>query len=457
MRVIVVGAGVTGLSLGAMLRRLNIDCVVVERAAHLQSVYQPPAVLWCNALTCMRAFGIDQCLDHVLPEHSFGIRQGRTKRWLCQVKNDTVKMPELTYYDQIPSSNAPTATSFSYVSQLRQEFEKLNLAEVPMRMTLSAEVLKNSLRMHCQDVRFGQTVVGLEPSKNMAGGVNVIFDDGRAEWADVLVGADGLHSTVRHLVYPDQQEALRFASHQMMQIDGCLRVEEFPDKLGSASCCDFWGAQKALSYMPMEDSVDGKVAHFSAVLVTAPKELTESQGTSEGFRHAMVREFQDFGDEITTMLRSLEITRVHELLKVPVMPQWHNYRAVLAGDAAHGTYPSPLDQDLSLCIEDAAVLATALMEVPMPTDTGFAYAFKRYEQVRRQRIDRYRLQADRARQFFQLSPAVRDTICRVVPAPVWIRHQRWLTDWSYSGKCLLNNQFESEGMVAGARLYGNYF
>jgi 2-polyprenyl-6-methoxyphenol hydroxylase-like FAD-dependent oxidoreductase len=74
---------------------------------------------------------------------------------------------------------------------------------------MSSQVLKHSLRAHVQDVRFGRSVIGLSPIDGGNGGVTVHLDNGHVEWGDVVVGADGLHSTLRHLVYPGLPERTR--------------------------------------------------------------------------------------------------------------------------------------------------------------------------------------------------------------------------------------------------------
>jgi 2-polyprenyl-6-methoxyphenol hydroxylase-like FAD-dependent oxidoreductase len=119
------------------------------------------------------------------------------------------------------------------------------------------------------------------------------------------------------------------------------------------------------------------------------------------------------------------------------MPQWFHKRAVLLGEAAHGSIPSFLGQDASLCVEDAALLATALIDVPLHTDSGFEYAFKMYESVRRDRIERYIRQSRRARRFTATGwTGLRNGTLRCTPSLGWVAAQKWLSNWSFSSQQL---------------------
>jgi 2-polyprenyl-6-methoxyphenol hydroxylase-like FAD-dependent oxidoreductase len=87
MRVVIVGAGVSGLSLAAMLRRVNVQCLAIEQKPSLEAEFDLPVIPWSNALSCYRAFGIDQMLSApgVTPEMYSGIRRASDSRWLTRL------------------------------------------------------------------------------------------------------------------------------------------------------------------------------------------------------------------------------------------------------------------------------------------------------------------------------------------------------------------------------------
>jgi 2-polyprenyl-6-methoxyphenol hydroxylase-like FAD-dependent oxidoreductase len=57
------------------------------------------------------------------------------------------------------------------------------------------------------DLRFGAALIGVDDRGDR---VVVTLDDGATLEADLLVGADGIHSTVRHLVFGDESKFLRY-------------------------------------------------------------------------------------------------------------------------------------------------------------------------------------------------------------------------------------------------------
>jgi 2-polyprenyl-6-methoxyphenol hydroxylase-like FAD-dependent oxidoreductase len=317
-------------------------------------------------------------------------------------------------------------------------------------VTLPAQTVKRSLMSHCNEIRFGRTVRRIEPSRGQKGGAVVHLDNGETDWADVVVGADGLHSTVRRLIYTAENQDQSLASHNMMQVDGFARREDFSPFLG-VNPCEFWGAGRVFSYyphiatsgsntLPAAGSKPTNILSFSATLFHAPKEVANLGADlvqmQPALRELLCREFEAFGPEVTQLFRDAALLRPAELLRVPIMPHWHHRRAVLLGDAAHGTFPSYLQQDASLAVEDAAILATVLATLPLKNDRGFEYGFRKYEKARRYRVEQYHRQSQQVRDFAARDSliGVRDAALRVTPGAAASRLLQWMSSWSYKGR-----------------------
>ncbi|EPY28975.1 salicylate hydroxylase [Angomonas deanei] len=330
-------------------------------------------------------------------EKYFGIKNSDLK-WLLKIRNGNIRLQSLGEEDIIPISTAPLANSESIVSRRLAEQQKTNMGYVPLRTTMSATYLRDALRRHVPEIKFGATVVDLVPHDGVKGGVHVMLDDGSSEWGDVVVGADGMHSVIRRLLYSGEHVGRSNRSLGAIQIDGFVDVNhnlsalEFPVEL--------WGKEKTVSFVPHFKHGENRIA-FSATIgkqADAVSSLHE-EDTLSILRGVLKTQFQEFGSDICTLLGQATLAVPTDVLEVPVMPRWYNKRAVLMGDAAHGSLPSFLQQDASLCVEDAALLATALTDVPLLRDNGFEYAFKQYESVRRSRVEKYIRQSRRARSF----------------------------------------------------------
>lgn len=441
MRVVVVGAGLSGLSLAAFLRRLNVDCVVLEQAPFLQANYVVPYPLYANALSCFKAFGMAHVFTSsgMRPEECFGIQDERGG-WLLRIRNRDVHLRALSAEDVVPLSTAPAANSESVVSQRLAEARREEMGYVPLRCTLPASYLREALRRNIPEIKFSARVVDLRPHDGVKGGVHAVLEDGTTEWGDVVAGADGMHSTVRRLLYPTEHVGTSSRSLGAMQIDGLADCAHCPPHLVQPVEC--WGRGRTLQVVPLHRFGENTIA-FSATLHTPPQELVDVRQDMDAlevlhaFQRLLGREFAGFGDGVASLLAHAKLAVPTEVLEVPVMPRWYNRRAVLMGEAAHGSLPSFLNQDASLCVEDAALLAVALLDVPLKRDSGFEYAFRQFETVRRDRVERYIRQSRRARRLTAMSNTMlRNTLLRVTPPPVVNLAQRWLSRWTYSSQQL---------------------
>ncbi|KEG12569.1 monooxygenase [Trypanosoma grayi] len=443
MRVVIVGAGLSGLSLAAFLHRLNVDCVVLEQAPFLRANYQAPFALFANALSCYKAFSMDHVLDggDVVSDENFGIRDERL-RWMLKVRNRTVRLKPLGEEDQIPLSTAPPANSESIVSRRLAEKAKQDLGCVALRATFSADYLRGILRQHVGDIRFNSRVVDLLPHDGIKGGVHVVLEDNQTEWGDVVVGADGAHSTIRKLLYPGEYIGTSSRSLGMTQVDGFVELRDDDLWPTGKFPVEVWGMRRTLSCVPLHRDGERQLA-FSATLYDPPMEVVDIRGETDAmavrevYRCLLRREFASFGDTVASMLGRAEVAVPAEVVEVPIMPRWYNKRAVVIGEAAHGALPSFLAQDASLCVEDAALLATSLLDVPLHSDSGFEYAFRQFETVRRDRVERYIRQSRRARRLTALPyPAVRNAVLSATPSTAVMWLQRWLSNWTYSSQQL---------------------
>lgn len=441
MRVVIVGAGLSGLTLAAFLRRVNIDCVVLEQAPFIQAVYHTPYVLFANALSCFKAYGMEYVFNHsgLEPEPCFGIKDCK-RRWLMKVRNRNVRLRSLRAEDEVPLSTAPKANSNSIVSRRLMEERKVELGTVPLRTTLSADYLRDALRHHVTEIKFGCQVVDLAPHDGIKGGVHAVLEDGSTEWGDVVVGADGMHSTIRRLLYPGEQVGTSSRSLGVTQVDGFVEVKHCPS--GLEFPVEVWGSRRTLALTPLYRHGENRI-DFTASLYEPPTELVNTDANVDPvqsldvFRALLRREFATMGEDVSSMLSHAAVAVPTEALEVPVMPRWFNKRAVLVGEAAHGSLPSFLAQDDSLCVEDAALLATALLDIPLMRDSGFEYAFKQYESVRRDRVEQYIRHSRRARRFAATPHStIRDATLRFTPSAVVQLSQNWLADWSFSAQQL---------------------
>ena len=242
----------------------------------------------------------------------------------------------------------------------------------------------------------------------------MVLNDGTAEWGDCVVGADGLCSTIRKLVYPHENLAHATATQNATQIDGYMNVATPLVQLGDCPC-EIWGHRRNVSFYPLYD--EGRVA-FSATLFSSTKELRSVEAEDPGerlrmFRAVLSREFAQFTKipELQTLFRGATVATPTELIQVPIMPHLASQARRADGRCGAWELPRPcLLKTASLCVEDAAVLATALSILPNEGDEGISYSLSMFEKARRYRIEYYLRQSAKARRFAALPPIFRNGV-----------------------------------------------
>lgn len=186
--------------------------------------------------------------------------------------------------------------------------------------------------------------------------------------ADLIVGADGIHSTMRFFCDPDAKDA-KFTGQVAWR--ATIPAGNVPPE------ARIWMAphRHVVTY-PLEGNL---------LNIVAVQERTE--WAQDGWNHAddpanLQAAFADCAQNLRHLLDNVQDTRLWGLYRHDVAGRWARGRVILLGDAAHPTLPF-LAQGANLAIEDAFVLAKCWTE----HDTAQAVG-KRYQQLRRDRVVR---------------------------------------------------------------------
>lgn len=240
---------------------------------------------------------------------------------------------------------------------------------------------------------------------NEAGGVRATFADGSTCTADVLIGCDGVHSTVRRLIDP-KAPAPAYAG--LVGTGGYTRDLTVDTEPGAYEM--IFGKRAFLGYV---SAPDGEVWWFANV----PRSEEPARGEAESestqtWRDRLRTLYADDagpGRDLVDATESiLPMSPMHTLAR---LPNWHRGRMVVIGDAAHAPSPSS-GQGASLSIEDAIVLAKSLRDEP-----DASTALGRFESTRRPRVEKIIKQAARVNSNKAAGPiarALRDAMLPLV-------------------------------------------
>ncbi|HVW56202.1 MAG TPA: FAD-dependent monooxygenase [Rhizobiaceae bacterium] len=238
-----------------------------------------------------------------------------------------------------------------------------------------ADLLDALHRKVCdRHIHLGRKVTGAAIG---AEGAALHFADGSGVPADLVIGADGIHSPVRHSLFgPDEPRYTGLVSWRA--VVPRKRVEGLPNL---DSFTKWWGPTPERQIVTFPLSRGSEIFVFA----TTPQEnWTEEGWTLVGDVAELRTAFADFHPEARALLDACEeVTRSALHVRSP-MQAWASGGAVLLGDAAHPMVPF-MAQGACMAIEDAVVLARALEGA---SKAGVANALRRYEAARIPRTSR---------------------------------------------------------------------
>jgi 2-polyprenyl-6-methoxyphenol hydroxylase-like FAD-dependent oxidoreductase len=309
-KVLIVGGGIGGLSLGIGLRKQGIEAEIVEIQQEYK-IYGSGIIQQANALRALDALGVaDEAMEKGYP--------------YAQVKMCTGTGFEFAKAGPPPIGRFPSHNGIS-------------------RRTLH-EILYNKAKELGVVFRMGTSVVNIE---NKADEAEVHFTDETKGTYGAVVAADGIYSKVRELIFGKFEPRYVNASVWRYTFKRPKDLETGYMYMGKKAKVGLIPTTKDTIYMFVVSMEGDSNPHI-------PKEelVPRLSAYLDEFNVPFVKEIQpQITDPNEVNYRPLEV------MTVPA--PWYKNRVIMIGDAAHATVPQ-LGSGAALAIEDAVVLAEEL-------------------------------------------------------------------------------------------------
>ena len=344
INVIVVGAGLGGLTAAAALHRFGIGVTVLEQASQLGEI-GAGVQLAPNALKVLRALGLEQRAAEVGFEPDAHV----VRNW------QSAEVLAHTPYKGVLSQVFGAA----YYGYHRADLHEL------LRTAVPAEAIRLNARV---------ASVGSDAREAF-----VVLEDGSRLTADAVIGADGIHSAVRASLFGP--EAPRFTGNACWR--GMTQTSALAPGLVAPDMTVWFGPGASVVHYYLRG---GTVVNWVAMFES--DRWAEESWSAEGSRAEMLARFADWHPTIVSLLENSERYFKWGLFDRDPLPQWSAGRVTLMGDACHPMLPY-LAQGACMAIEDGYAVAAVL-------DRGrddVAGALKDYEAQRRDRTARVQLLA----------------------------------------------------------------
>ncbi len=358
-KVAIVGGGLGGLAACLAFHRRGIEAVVHEQTPELGEI-GAGLNLSPNALKALRALGVeDEVLAVAARPPDQVIRSWRSGRVIARQRR-----------------GGDVARRFGAIFVSMHRADLLNVLARPLP--------ESRIRLDAQ-------CIGVETRGDVAA---ARFADGSEIEADIVIGADGLHSAVRDSLFgviaPTFTGCICWRG--MVPAEAVAHLEYGRDMTA------WWGPHGHIVHYPVRR---GELVNFVAHLDSDA--WTEESWTYECDRGELMEAYARWNGDLLRLIESSARYYKWALYDRDPLERWGDGRITLLGDSAHPMLPY-LGQGACMAIEDACILAEAVARAPAQPEE----ALRDYERLRQPRATRAQLGSrQRAKENHLASPIAR--------------------------------------------------
>lgn len=337
--VVIIGAGIGGLTAALALLRLGIDVDIYEQSRQLKEVGAGIQIS-SNGTRVLFALGLEDVLKRV---------QVRPQR------------RQLRHWS--------TGETWNWFDLGEKSIERFGTPHLMLHRSDLHGLLCHAVRSLKPDaIRLGKRCIEVRSADR---GAEVQFEDGDVVSGAYVVGADGIHSTVRVCLFGPSQPIFTGC----VAWRGLIAMDKLPSPLTDLVGTNWLGPHGNVLHYPVRR---GEIMNF--VSMTERNDWQVESWSTVGTREELRNDFSNWHQDVQTMIDQIETPYKWAMMIRDPMPAWSQGRITLLGDACHPTLPF-LGQGGVMSIEDGYVLAACLDKY----FTAPSMALARYEDIRKDR------------------------------------------------------------------------
>lgn len=254
------------------------------------------------------------------------------------------------------------------------------------------QALSEGVRQHKSDaIHLNSRCSGVTQGEDS---VTLLLESGETVTGDALIGADGVHSTIRRSLFDD--DGVKFPGLAVWR--ALIPMDGVPEHLRGPVGTNWIGPDGHVVHYPIRG---GEMLNFAVTREVA--DWNENAWRVESTADECAAALEGWHPDLHTLVRQAPAFSKWAMLVRDPLPRWSKRRATLLGDACHPTLPY-LGQGVNMAMEDGVVLARCLSE-----RDDIPAALARYEEIRMERTYRMVRESANQRPRFH-NPALADPI-----------------------------------------------
>lgn len=324
----IIGGGIGGLSTAIALRKIGVTARVYEQAQEFRPV-GAGILLACNAMQIYQKLG----LDKIIKQQGTQVNTLR----ITDANLRSISEIDLGYFER------------------KYKATSIAIHRADLHNILSEEIGEGDLYLDHS----------LELITRLDNHFELKFTNGKTLITEVVIGADGIHSTLRDQLFTgyETRTANQVCWRGIADFDLPIR---FQSQLSEA-----WGSGDRFGLVQLAPGL----VYWYALKTTTANETDVEYNLGESFRA--------YHPIVTEVISATPTLRLHKskIQDIQSKSDWYIDNACLVGDAAHATTPN-MGQGACQAIEDAYVLSHCVSN-----SKDFNAAFHKYQTLRRSKVN----------------------------------------------------------------------